>query len=176
MTTEHEARGLKRAMGQRGRGRQVPANVRAAALRYARRRRREGASQQRIADELGISQYTVSRWLRGAGGESESESALVPVEIDYGTPAARSEIVVTTPRGLRIVDCEIAAVTAFLQSLRQNSSSGAMRDRHAVGNEEDHVLCSPLGRTEYRPSHGFLGVASLRDDGVRARRLDGDVA
>ena len=108
MTTEQEARQLKRSMGERGRGRQIPADVHEAALRYVRRRRDEGASQQRIADELGISQHTVSRWLRGGGGKSKS--ALVPVEIDYGTPKPRTEIVVTTPRGLRIEGLDVDAL------------------------------------------------------------------
>jgi|HigsolmetaAR202D_1030399.scaffolds.fasta_scaffold05216_3 transcriptional regulator with XRE-family HTH domain len=105
MTTEQEARRLKRAMGERGRGRSIPADVQEAALRYVRRRREEGASQQVIADELGISQHTVSRWLRGVG--SKSKSTLVPVEIDYGAPNRRSEIVVTTPRGLRVEGLDV---------------------------------------------------------------------
>jgi predicted transcriptional regulator len=121
MTTVHEARRLKRSMGQRGRGRPIPADVQEAALRYVRRRRDEGASQQRIADELGISQHTVSRWLSGGG---ESKSALVPIEIDYGTTKSRSELVVTkpqselivtTPRGLRIEGLDVDTLCVVVE-------------------------------------------------------------
>ena len=113
MATEQEARRLKQSMGQRGRGRHVPADIRDAALGYVRRRRDEGASQQRIADELGISQHTVSRWLRG-GRDGEAKSVLVPVEIDYGSSAERSGIVVTTPRGLRIEGLDISMLCAVV--------------------------------------------------------------
>lgn len=100
MKTEQEARNLRRAMGQRGRGRPIPAGVRGAALAYVERRRAEGASQEMIARELGIAQHTVSAWLRKAA--SEAKVALVPVRVDYTAPISGVDIVVTTPRGLRI--------------------------------------------------------------------------
>jgi DNA invertase Pin-like site-specific DNA recombinase len=100
MATEHEARDLKRAMGQRGRGRPIPARVRDVARAYVQRRRGEGASQETIARELGISQHTVSTWLRSRA--REVSGALVPVRVDYAVPTPEAAIVVTTPRGLRI--------------------------------------------------------------------------
>lgn len=100
MKTEQEARDLRRAMGQRGRGRPIPAGVRSAALAYVQRRRAEGASQETIARELGIAQHTVSTWLRKVA--SEANAALVPVRVDYAAPISGADIVITTPRGLRI--------------------------------------------------------------------------
>jgi hypothetical protein len=87
-------------MGQRGRGRPIPVAVRGDALAYAQRRRREGASQEVIAGELGISQHTVSCWLRKAA--REIKSALVPVRVAYPSQAPGNTIVLTTPHGLRI--------------------------------------------------------------------------
>lgn len=100
MKTEQEARDLRRAMGHRGRGRPIPEGVRGAALAYVQRRRAEGVSQETVARELGISQHTVSAWLRKAA--SGSEGALVPVRVDYASSISGADIVVTTPRGLRI--------------------------------------------------------------------------
>jgi transposase-like protein len=101
MTTEQEARDLKRAMGQRGRGRPIPTAVRADAVAYAQRRRHEGASQEAIASELGISQHTVSSWLRRAA--REKTSALVPVRVAHAaTRVSGATIVLTTPQGLRV--------------------------------------------------------------------------
>jgi len=42
----------------------------------------------------------VSAWLRKAA--SQSERALVPVRVDYASSISGADIVVTTPRGLRI--------------------------------------------------------------------------
>jgi hypothetical protein len=112
MSREREARDLKRAMGQRGRGRPVPKEVRGAALAYAQHRRSEGASQERIALELGVSQHTVSSWLRKE--EARATSALVPVHVVDGPPVVARAVIITTPLGLRIEGLTIEDVCTVI--------------------------------------------------------------
>jgi hypothetical protein len=114
MRTEQEARRLKRQLAHRRRGQAMPKDVRAAALEYVRRRRSEGAAQQRIADEIGVSQRTVSCWLREVA--SEVKGSLLPIEIKGDGGIARNGIVVTTPRGLRIDGLDIDALCAVIAS------------------------------------------------------------
>jgi len=119
-----EVRALKRAIGTQ---RPMSNDVRARALSYTRARRREGASQEAIARELGVSQVTVSRWLR-AGNEAavlddaaatKLPSPLVPVEIvdRRGDAAQDVSLVVTTPRGLRIEGLDIDALCTVIARL-----------------------------------------------------------
>jgi transposase len=89
--------------------------VRVAALAYVRRRRGEGASQELIAGELGISQHTVSTWLRR--GASKVKGSLVPVKVDNDGPTRRLEIVVTTPRGFRIDGLDVDTLCAVVARL-----------------------------------------------------------
>lgn len=115
--TTIEVKALKRAIGAL---RPMSDDVRARAQSYTRARRRDGASQQTIARELGISQITVSRWLRGRdearvvdlAASANSPAALMPVQIvdrrDVPTPGG--SLVVTTPSGLRIEGLDIDAL------------------------------------------------------------------
>ncbi len=123
MTTT-EVKALKRAIGAM---RPISDEVRARAQSYMRARRLEGASQETIARELGISQITVSRWLRardeGAvlehAATAKSTAALVPVEIvdRRGAPMPVASLVVTTPRGLRIEGLDIDALCTLIARL-----------------------------------------------------------
>ena len=83
--------------------------MRAEGVRYARGRVSEGASQQAIAEELGVSVVSIGRWLR-----SFESSALVPVKV-ISDPAPPSAFEVVTPRGLRVVGLDIDALCALLE-------------------------------------------------------------
>lgn len=124
MTTS-EVNALKRAIGTQ---RPLSEGVRARALAYVRARRREGASQDAIARELGLSQHTVSRWLRArneaavlADADKVPASALVAVRVvdePHGAmPAAATPLVVTTPRGLRIEGLGLDALCTLIARL-----------------------------------------------------------
>lgn len=87
----------------------LSAELRAEAVCYARRRCSEGASQQAIAAELGVSVVSISRWLRVSGS-----SALVPVRVISDT-SSPSTFEVVTPRGLRVVGLDIDALCTLLE-------------------------------------------------------------
>jgi DNA-binding transcriptional regulator LsrR (DeoR family) len=77
-------------------------------MSYARRRSSEGASQQAISEELGVSVVSVGRWLRVA-----ESAALVPVSVIPDPVPTSFEVV--TPRGLRVVGLTIDALCALLE-------------------------------------------------------------
>jgi DNA-binding transcriptional regulator LsrR (DeoR family) len=88
----------------------LTAELRASAVSYARRRVLEGASQGAISEELGVSTFSVSRWLRGGG-----EADFVPVRVVPDVVEAARGFEVVTPRGLRIVGLDIDALCALLE-------------------------------------------------------------
>jgi DNA-binding transcriptional regulator LsrR (DeoR family) len=86
----------------------LSADLRAAAVSYARQRSSEGASQQVISDELGVSVVSVGRWLRVA-----ESAALVPVSVIPDAVPTSFEVI--TPRGLRVVGLSIDALCTLLE-------------------------------------------------------------
>ena len=50
--------------GRRGLGRRYSGQLRLAAVAYLRRKKGEGASLERVASELGVSHWSLSRWVR----------------------------------------------------------------------------------------------------------------
>jgi hypothetical protein len=79
-------------------------------MSYARRRAAEDAPQKLIAEELGVSMVSVSRWLRTA-----ESTALVPVRIVADPAASPSGFEVVTPRGLRVIGLDLDALVALLE-------------------------------------------------------------
>jgi hypothetical protein len=116
MTSDTTARALRRRLGLRGRGRPIAAGARDAAVAYVRRRREEGASQEGIAREIGVSQCTVSRWL-GEPTPGSMKPGFVPIEVASGIEPRGIEprgIVVTTPRGLVIEGLDVDALCSVI--------------------------------------------------------------
>ena len=110
-TLRSEGERLRRAISQREfPTSRLSADLRATATSYARRRISEGASQGEISAELGVSTFSVGRWLRADAG-----AEFVPVHIvgDGAETSQRFEVV--TPGGLRIVGLDIDAVCALLE-------------------------------------------------------------
>jgi transposase len=82
--------------GRGGRSLRYSRELRMEAVSYLARKKREGVGQDRIASELGVSSWSLSRWVQ----ESERRVALVPVEV---TEAEESRgLFLVTPRGYRV--------------------------------------------------------------------------
>jgi hypothetical protein len=98
---ESEVKGFrKRARrengGRGGKSLRYSHELRLEAVTYLARKKREGVGLARVASELGVSSWSLWRWVQ----ESKRRVALVPVEV---TEAEESrELSVVTPRGYRV--------------------------------------------------------------------------
>ena len=70
--------------------------LRLEAVSYLNRRKRAGATLRDVAAELGVSGWSLSRWVR----DSEKRAGLVPVELSEREE--RTSPILVTPRGYRI--------------------------------------------------------------------------
>ena len=90
----------KRARAEnRGRprlSRRYSRELRGVAVAYLKQRKREGATHERVARELGVASWTLSCWVRDA----EERVELVPVEVLESEESATPTLV--TPRGYRV--------------------------------------------------------------------------
>lgn len=104
--------------GRPGRGCRYPAALRGEAVWLARGALSEGLSLARVADQLGVRESTLSRWLDG----SSERPSLRPVEVVAGEaePAGRgpgSGVVVVTASGVRIEGLRVEEVPALVREL-----------------------------------------------------------
>jgi len=113
-----DLRTLRRALTSRRRGRgRLPTALRAPALAYARRRRRDGAGVAAIAAELGLCSETIRRWTRGPMA-AVAPAGLVPIEVVADdTPAPRA-LTLHSPSGFRIDGLSLDEAAALLRALR----------------------------------------------------------
>ena len=81
---------------RKGLARRYSRELRLDAVVYLKRRKSDGATMGRVASELGVSSWSLSRWLR----ETESRGALVRVELTE--PEESTELSLVTPRGYRV--------------------------------------------------------------------------
>jgi hypothetical protein len=91
-----------------------PAGFRHAAVRLVRRRVEQGSSVARLARGLGVSEPTLTKWLRPPTG-----ARLRPVAVAAPPPApagARGPVLVT-PHGLRVEGLDPTALIAVLRAL-----------------------------------------------------------
>ena len=77
-----------------GVGRAYPAELRARAIAYIVRRRRDGVSDERISVELGVHVMTFRKWV---GGRTNAFASVAVIE-----PPRAGALVVHGPRGMRI--------------------------------------------------------------------------
>ena len=82
--------------GRKGLGRRYSRQLRLDAVAYLKRKKRDGASVEDVASELGVSNWSLSRWVQ----ESERNGVVVPVEL--AQVEARTELSLVTPGGYRI--------------------------------------------------------------------------
>lgn len=85
--------------------------LREEAVAYVARRKREGASVERIASELGVSSVSLSRWSRAMG----NTKSLVPVEIIANEEGSRLSLL--TPRGYRVEGLSEASAVRLVERL-----------------------------------------------------------
>jgi transposase-like protein len=85
--------------------------LREEAVAYVARRKRAGASVERIASELGVSSVSLSRWSRAR----ENSVSLVPVEIVANDE--RSCLSLLTPRGYRVEGLSEASAVRLVERL-----------------------------------------------------------
>jgi transposase-like protein len=82
--------------GRTGRSLRYSRELRLKAVRYLKRRKGAGCTLEGAASELGVSCWSLSRWVE----ESEKRGAVVPVEVTESEESTASTVV--TPRGHRI--------------------------------------------------------------------------
>jgi transposase-like protein len=106
---------LRARRGSGGPGTRYPAALRSAITRHARQRLARGASVAAIGQELGVSAFTLSRWLQA--GEPGS---VRPVEVVAPEPSGRplsGRLVVTTAGGVRVEGLDLPALFELLRVL-----------------------------------------------------------
>jgi hypothetical protein len=110
-----EARALRGALlrVERGRGKRVPAALRARATAWIRRQRSGGASVREIADASSLSYETVRRWAELA---APTRTALVPVTV-RPEPDSGDRLVLVSPSGYRVEGLNAEQVVAILREL-----------------------------------------------------------
>jgi hypothetical protein len=113
--TVQRASSLRAALAshQPGRGKRYPRDLKARIIEFARARRGEGASWERISDELGISYETGRRWCLAA--EAKTSRAMVPVRVvAEGTDRP---VTIASPSGYSIEGLTLQQAVAVLRAL-----------------------------------------------------------
>ena len=104
--------------GRAGRSRRYSRELRSLGVAYLRQEQKRGASCDTVASELGISGWSLTRWLRGT--EVEARSALRAVEvIAEGCEGPKSlGVTLVTPDGYRIEGLNGPEIRSLLEALR----------------------------------------------------------
>jgi transposase-like protein len=93
---EFRKRARRENGGRGGTSLRYSRELRLEAVAYLARKKREGVGLAEVASELGVSNWSLSRWVQ----ESERRVSVVPVEV---TEAAESTgLFLVTPRGYRV--------------------------------------------------------------------------
>jgi len=79
---------------------------------------KDGASAERVASELGVSGWSLSRWRRGLSSEKKPTLRPVQVVAEYAEEETKPMVTVVTPDGYRIEGVERDDVGRMLESLR----------------------------------------------------------
>jgi hypothetical protein len=103
------------AHGKATRGVRYPVALRAAAVALGRMRLGQGHSLTRIAQELGISEPTLTGWLRPRGAGLLRPVTVVPAPAP--PPASEAPLVLTTARGVRVEGLDRDTLVAVLRAL-----------------------------------------------------------
>ena len=106
-----ELRQALSTLGPRGRGKPYPKGLMGSLLSYTVARRRQGTTVRAIADELGMSWQTLSRW---TGGKKDGQR-FARVEVVTAPTAVTPTLVVHGPRGLRIEGLDLDGVVELVR-------------------------------------------------------------
>jgi len=97
--------------GRTGLGRRYSRQLRLDAVAYWKRKKRGGESLERVASELGVSNWSLARWVR----ESETVGVLRPVEVEEAVKT--NEFSLITPGGYRVEGLSEESVVRLLERL-----------------------------------------------------------
>jgi hypothetical protein len=103
-------------LGPRGRGKAYPKGLMGDLLSYTVARRRQGATVRAIADELGMSWQTLSRWTGGRKAGARFERVEV---VTAPASAPRALLVVHGPLGLRIEGLDLDGVVDLVRRVAE---------------------------------------------------------
>lgn len=115
--SEELAKQRQPAVGRRWR---CPVDLRCRVVAYAVACSADGESHQRIADRLGVTQCTLSRWIRRwrQAGAGVRPVAIVPATHELATPpAARTPLRLVSPRGFVVEGLDAELLASLLQVL-----------------------------------------------------------
>lgn len=103
-----------RRLGTRGVGRRYPEELKGEALAYLGDRRREGASIESVAKELGMRERTLTLW--AAAPRPTGKAPFVPMElVADGAPIPTA--IVLHAGGLRVEGLDVATLADLLRRL-----------------------------------------------------------
>ena len=97
--------------GRTGLGRRYSRELRLDAVAYWKRKKRGGESLEQVASELGVSNWSLARWVR----ESETAGKLRPVEVEEAVKT--NEFSLITPGGYRVEGLSEESVVRLLERL-----------------------------------------------------------
>jgi hypothetical protein len=97
--------------GRGGRSLRYSRELRMEAVSYLARKKREGVGLERVASELGVSSWSLLRWVR----DSETRPGLVPVEVEQSEETMTLTLV--TPLGYRIEGLSEEGVLRLVERL-----------------------------------------------------------
>lgn len=98
-------------------GLRYSAELRRLAVSYARLARERGDRRRRIAGDLGVSEWSLARWLRReTEAPAAARAAVFEVAIVDDAPPSRA--VVVAPSGLRVEGLSVREIVAVLEALR----------------------------------------------------------
>jgi len=104
--------------GRSGTRRRYSGSLRALAVDYLRQQMKRGANAEEVASELGVSGWSLLRWIRRANVERSRDLKEVEV-VSESVEGARSLVVtLVTPDGYRIEGLNRLEIRSVLEALR----------------------------------------------------------
>lgn len=107
---EELARRFCREAGERT-GLRYSQELRRVAMEYARAAEKRGKGRREIAETLGLSEATLSRWQQGDSGAVPLHEVVVVEGLGAGTP------ILVTPSGVRVEGLSVRELISVLEAL-----------------------------------------------------------
>ncbi len=104
-------------LGRRSRTQAIPRPIRARVTEYARRGRAKGRSWREMAQAVGLSAYTVQRWVERAQETAPGAQKMVPVRVEVDPESGPGGLVLITPSGMRLEGLAREDAVAVLRAL-----------------------------------------------------------
>jgi len=119
---EVEARRIRTAVQRQqelrtGTAIRYPEQLRRQALAYASRRQKAGDSLKRISVQLGLRPQLLFYWQKKASSNMLRRVRIAPTREVRATPVEARQLVLVTPRGLRVEGLDVKALAELLRAL-----------------------------------------------------------